>query len=112
MRELLEQCVEEGFSMEDLRDDEDPFWDPIRTERLIGVSQILLESLKVQLENELDAKILSTEGKQAGTLRIEVWPLAADGTPGVPDSEAVENPEELLGTRMDFIIRVVNAQRL
>lgn len=113
MRELLQRCEEEGFEvLDELANEEDPFWDPIEAERLIGVAQVLLEGLLAQVEIQLDARILSPEGSQAGVLRLELWPVAKDGTPGVPDDEAVDDPEELLGTRMEILLKVVTAAGL
>merc|ERR1719343_965333 len=95
-----------------LTPDDDPLWDPIEEERLIGVSQVLLEGVLLQVEHAFDARILSTEGHQAGMLRVEIAPLGRDGTPGVPDNEVVDDPEELLGTRMAVLVHVVRATEL
>lgn len=84
----------------------------MEAERLIGVARVLLEGLLLQVENELDARILSMEGRQCGTLRVEVWPLANDGTPGIPDEEVVEDAQELLGTRMAILVRIPHASGL
>merc|ERR1712054_427290 len=98
MRELLERCDEEGFQVADnLREEDDPWWDPVKVERLIGISQVILESLVEQLENVIDARILSHEGRECGRLQIEIWPLSKDGSLGIPDEEVVE---DLLGTKM------------
>lgn len=40
-----------------LQDKDDPFWDPVCLEREVGIARIFLESLTMQLENELDAKV-------------------------------------------------------
>lgn len=113
LRELLQRVEEEGPDvLSNLRNEEDPLWDPLEPERLIGVAQVLLEGLMQQVDNQLDARILSTEGKQAGTLRVELWPLSKDGTPGVPDEEAVDDPEDLLGSKMGLLLRVPRATGL
>jgi len=113
LRELLQRCEEEGLEVADgLRSEDDPLWDPIEVERKIGVAQLLLEGLLLQVENQLDAKILSTEGKQTGTLRVEVWPVAKDGSPGIPDEDVVEDPQALLGSRMAVLLRVPKATGL
>merc|ERR1719476_1241285 len=66
MRELLQRCEDEGLEVaHTLTLEEDPFWDPVEDERLIGVAQVLLEGLLMQVSNELDARVLSTEGHQA-----------------------------------------------
>ncbi|CAE8734433.1 unnamed protein product [Polarella glacialis] len=44
LRELLQRAEDEGLeAIRDLPNEEDPLWDPIEVERLIGVSQVLLE---------------------------------------------------------------------
>lgn len=113
LREILQRCEEEGFEVADqMADEDDPLWDPIVVERLIGVSQVLLEGLLLQVENAVDTRILSSEGHQAGMLRVEVVPLSYEGTPGVPDSEIVDEPEDLLGARLGCMIHVVRASDL
>mmetsp|Transcript_33352 Transcript_33352/g.74298 ORF Transcript_33352/g.74298 Transcript_33352/m.74298 type:complete len:1101 (+) Transcript_33352:77-3379(+) len=107
LRELLERCSEEGYeAAERLPKEDDPFWDPIEDERLIGVAHILLQGLLMQVENQLDARVYSTEGRQTGTLHLEVWPLGKDGTLGIPDEDAVDKPEDLIASRMDLMVKV------
>mmetsp|Transcript_54861 Transcript_54861/g.158708 ORF Transcript_54861/g.158708 Transcript_54861/m.158708 type:complete len:993 (+) Transcript_54861:204-3182(+) len=113
LRELLQRCEEEGFEIvEGLSDEDDPLWDPVEVERLIGCSQVLLEGVLLQVEHAFDARILSTEGHTAGTLRVEISPMGRDGTVGVPDDEVVDDPEELLGTRLAVQVHVVKASQL
>eukprot|EP00929_Paragymnodinium_shiwhaense_P051397 TRINITY_DN2586_c1_g4_i1.p1 TRINITY_DN2586_c1_g4~~TRINITY_DN2586_c1_g4_i1.p1 ORF type:complete len:1134 (+),score=428.70 TRINITY_DN2586_c1_g4_i1:175-3576(+) len=119
MRELLQRCEEEGLEVaEELTNDDDPFWDPIESERLIGVAQASLKGLLMQVENQLDCRLLSTEvvgtaaPKQVGSLRVEVWPCAQDGSLGVPDEEVVDEAEELLGTQMTVVVKVLRASGL
>jgi hypothetical protein len=113
LRELLQRCEEEGLeAASSLRNEEDPLWDPVEVERLIGVAQVLLEGLLLQVENQLDARILSTDGHQSGTLRVELWPVSKDGTPGIPDEEVVDEQEELLGSKMTILLKVPNATGL
>lgn len=110
MRELLERCDEEGQEVANsLHNEEDPWWDPVKVERLIGVAQVILEPLTEQLENAIDARILSNEGRQCGKLHVEIWPVSKDGKPGIPDEEVLEN---LIGSRMVILLRVVRATDL
>jgi hypothetical protein len=113
LRELLQRCEDEGVeAAQNLLNEDDPLWDPVEVERLIGVAQILLEGLLLQVDNQLDARILSTDGHQSGTLRVELLPLAQDGSVGVPDEEVVEDPEELLGTKMALLLKVPYASQI
>eukprot|EP00913_Durusdinium_trenchii_P012425 g11665.t1 len=53
LRELLQRAEEEGLeAVQDLPNEEDPLWDPIEVERLIGVAQVLLEGVLLQVENK------------------------------------------------------------
>eukprot|EP00927_Polykrikos_kofoidii_P022755 TRINITY_DN2114_c0_g1_i1.p1 TRINITY_DN2114_c0_g1~~TRINITY_DN2114_c0_g1_i1.p1 ORF type:complete len:1118 (+),score=270.95 TRINITY_DN2114_c0_g1_i1:165-3518(+) len=119
MRELLERCEEEGIeACENLSCEEDPFWDPIEVVRLIGVAQASLKGLLMQVENTLDCRILTTEvlgvvaPRQVGSLRVEIWPCGKDGTPGVPDEEVVDEPEDLVGSSMQILLQIVRAKGL
>jgi len=113
LRELLQRCEDEGIqAAQNLQNEDDPLWDPVEVERLIGVAQILLEGLLLQVENQLDARILSTDGHQSGTLKVELWPVARDGTLGIPDEEVVDTVEDLLGTRMSILLKVASAAQL
>jgi len=113
LRELLQKCEEEGVEVASaLRNEEDPLWDPVEVERLIGVAQVLLEGLLLQVDNQLDARILSTDGHQSGSLRVELWPVAQDGSPGIPDEEVVDDVEDLLGTKMSILLKVAHAAEL
>eukprot|EP00931_Biecheleriopsis_adriatica_P076794 TRINITY_DN5046_c0_g1_i1.p1 TRINITY_DN5046_c0_g1~~TRINITY_DN5046_c0_g1_i1.p1 ORF type:complete len:1104 (-),score=351.24 TRINITY_DN5046_c0_g1_i1:229-3540(-) len=110
LRELLQKVEDEGLeAVRDLPNEEDPLWDPIEVERLIGVSQVLLEGVLLQVENKVDARILSSEGQAVGTLKVEIIPIAKDGTLGIPDEEVVDEPEELLGTCMKILVAVPQA---
>lgn len=83
--------------------DRDPFWDPPEP-LLVGTSYLSLKNLGYTLENELEAKILSSEGADGarGVLSISYWPCDASGH-GEPDEELlVEEPKELLGKEIHF----------
>jgi len=129
MREILQQCEDEGFEILDqISDQQDPFWDPVEIERQIGVAQASLQGLLMQVENQHDCRILSTEvlgvassrqdadkvraPHQVGSLRVEIWPCGRDGSPGIPDDEVVDEPEELLGSKMTVLVQVIRAASL
>ncbi len=83
--------------------DRDPFWDPPEP-LLVGTSYLSLKNLGYTLENELEAKILSSEGADGarGVLSISYWPCDASGN-GEPDEDLlVEEPKELLGKEIHF----------
>lgn len=113
LRELLQRVEEEGAEVADNMDDEDdPLWDPIETEKMIGSAQILLEGLLLQVENGFNSRILDSEGHQVGQIKVEIVPLAADGSANIPSAEIVDDPEDLLGCCMGAAINVVRATGL
>jgi hypothetical protein len=60
IREMLEEFFDTG-DLPKLDRNEDPFWDPPNP-ILIGQSFLQLEPLGVQIENQLEAAILSIDG--------------------------------------------------
>ena len=112
MRELFEKYCEDPASVSTVSEETDPFWDPIQTQRFVGSARILLESLTMQLENEVDAKIMSEEGKAVGILHCEIWPLSSAGEQIIPDNEIVEEPGMLIGKSMKFKVKVTKASGL
>ena len=112
MRELFESFCEDKTVVDTLIDEQDPFWDPVQTDKLIGTARILLESLTMQLENEVDAKIMSAEGRPVGTVHIEIWPLSKSGSTTFPDDELAVDANDLMGTKLWFKLRVKEARGL
>lgn len=61
MRDHLNQYFEDGVIQNYSDKEKDPFWDPPEP-LLIGTSYLSLKNLGYMLNNDLDAKILSSEG--------------------------------------------------
>ena len=110
MRELLNEYYDKG-ELPDFSDkDKDPFWDPPEP-LLIGTCYLQLKNLSYMLDNELEAKIMSTEGNEGvrGKLAIKYYPCDASGE-GEPDDELlVEEPNELLGKEIHFRVEIDRA---
>lgn len=95
MRDLVNEYFESGV-LPNLPQEEDPFWDPTEP-MLIGQSFLSLKNLSYLVENEVEAKILSSEGASGvrGTLNIKYFPTDFEGT-GEPDEESLpDEPEDL-----------------
>ncbi len=60
MRDLVNEYFDTG-DLPKLSHDEDPFWDPPEP-LLIGQSFMSLKNLGYLIENEMESKILSSEG--------------------------------------------------
>merc|ERR1711871_563210 len=52
---------------------------------------------------------MNSFGEKAGTLKVEIWPVGSNGEPGIPDEEIVD---ELLGTKMELLVKVISASGL
>lgn len=113
MRENLNTFFDTGAIPDFSDKDKDSFWDPPEP-LLIGTSYLSLKNLGYTLENELEAKILSSEGAEGarGLLSIKYWPCDSKGT-GEPDEELlVEEPQELLGKEIFFRVEIELAKNL
>ena len=95
MRDLVNEFFDSG-NLPKLSHEDDPFWDPPEPQ-LIGQSFMALKSLSYLIENEMVAKILSSEGNSGvrGKLSVKYFPTDDHGT-GVPDDDMLpEEPEDL-----------------
>lgn len=113
MRENLNEFFDTGSIPDFSNKDKDVFWDPPEP-LLVGTSYLSLKNLGYTLENELEAKILSSEGAEGarGLLSIKYWPCDSTGT-GEPDEDLlVEEPKELLGKEIFFRVEIEFAKNL
>lgn len=113
MRDCLNSYFEDG-KIPDFNDKQkDPFWDPPEP-LLIGTSYLSLKNLGYMLQNDLDAKILSSEGAQGtrGSLMIKYWPCAADGVGEAADDVMCDEPHELIGKEINFRVEIDHAKGL
>lgn len=60
------------------------------------------------LNNDLDAKILSSEGAQGvrGNLLVKYWPCAEDGIGEADDDVMCDEPSELVGKEIWFRVEI------
>jgi hypothetical protein len=115
IRELLNNFFDNG-ELPDFNDkDNDPFWDPPEP-LLIGTSYLTLKSLGFTIENELHAKILSSEGKAGtrGMIKLSFTPCDKEGDPDNIDDDLLveEDPKELLGKEICFQVNIGEASDL
>uniref|UniRef100_A0A0G4FCX4 Kinesin motor domain-containing protein n=1 Tax=Chromera velia CCMP2878 TaxID=1169474 RepID=A0A0G4FCX4_9ALVE len=115
MRDWFENFIEAGEEgsgcLAFLEEEEDPWWDPIPGDRPIGTAQLLLEPLSMQLESESTVRVVDSSGRVAGSLQVGVFPVSPEGGE-VAEECLVEDPEELIGTRMDFKVKILSAAGL
>jgi hypothetical protein len=81
---------------------------------LIGQSFMALKNLGYMVENEIDAKILSSEGSSGvrGALAVKYFPTDDTGENEPEDDMLVEEPEELLGKAITFRLEIASAKGL
>ncbi len=113
MRSNLNQYFEDQTIPDYSDKDKDPFWDPPEP-LLVGTSYLSLKNLGYMLNNELEAKILSSEGAQGvrGYLKLEYWPTARDGVSEPSDDMLVDEPLELVGKEVFFRVEIQSAASL
>lgn len=106
MRELYARFVDDPSCLAEVTSDVDPFYDPPESQ-LIGVAHILLEPLAYQLDIQQKTPVVDYQGNTVGSLAVELVPCTPDGaTEGV---DLVDSPDELVGRRMDLLVRVKSA---
>eukprot|EP00002_Diphylleia_rotans_P034349 TRINITY_DN7368_c0_g2_i2.p1 TRINITY_DN7368_c0_g2~~TRINITY_DN7368_c0_g2_i2.p1 ORF type:complete len:836 (+),score=169.73 TRINITY_DN7368_c0_g2_i2:118-2625(+) len=114
MREFYQKFID-GEEM-NMSQENDPFWDP-NEPVLIGVATVYLKSVTYYIEFDDDVDLLDYKGKHEGTLHIKVLPCTDKGVPLIEfddteDQYYIEEPEELIGRRLDFIVEISYARGL
>lgn len=83
--------------------EEDPFLDQIQP-LLIGQSQINLDSLAYLFDNPVNASIIGTTANIIGKLEMNIIPVDQDGESEINEDLLPDEPSELVGQRIDFIV--------
>lgn len=81
---------------------------------LVGVSFLTLKNLAYMCENKLEAKILSSEGKNGvnGLINLSYAPCAENGIDEPEDDVFCDEPHELVGKTINFRLEIENASGL
>lgn len=106
MRDLLEEYRQ--ASRPEILPEEDPYWDPPQ-EHLIGKAYYLLKPLSLLFDNPATLHIISSSGGEAGSLRMNIIPVTAEG---VPLEDGPESSEELIGTAINFTVEIEEATNI
>ena len=95
MRDLVNEYFDTG-DLPKLTRDEDPYWDPPEP-LLIGQSFMSLKNLGYLIENEIESKILSSEGSSGvrGVLSVKYFPSDDTGRQEPDEEDLPEEPEDL-----------------
>ena len=82
--------------------EDDPYWDPPE-EHLIGKAYYSLKALGLLFDDPFDLHIISTQGGDAGNLKMNINPVYID------EEFCPESPEEVIGTKISFDIEISEA---
>ncbi|CAG9328446.1 unnamed protein product [Blepharisma stoltei] len=98
LREMLDEQT-------DPSPEEDPLWDPPE-ENILGKGYYSLKPLGLLFDNPFNILIISTSGGDAGLLKMNIVPTDEDGS---MLDEGPENPEELIGSLINFRVEIHEA---
>ena len=112
IKELLEKHFEDPSSIQELKEEEDPFFDYAQ-HHCYGQGFLKLLSIAYLLDNPIDLTIVGDSG-QVGMLSVNLIPVNRDGEEIEEDDELfdefVDDPTQLLGSRLDFKVVIATAE--
>ena len=111
MRDFVQTFHESGGQMIDVNPEDDPFIDdpePI----LLGQGYYKLEPLAYIIDNPATVSIIGTTSEVQGKLEINIIPVDTDGIGEYPEELISDEPMDLIGNRLDFIVEISKATDL
>ena len=108
MRDLLALYDDKGEIPDN--EIENPFID-VPEPILIGVGSYRLEPLSYLIDNPVVINLIGTTFKTHGKLDVNIIPIGPEGQSmeEMPDELIPEEPEELLGQRIDYVVQINKA---
>ena len=107
IKDLLEEYHMTN-AIPELKQNDDPFWDPPAHLR-VGEGYLKLMSLAYLLDNPVELIIVGDEG-EAGLLEVNLIPTNNNGEPLEEDDsifeEFIDDPNELIGQKVNFQIKI------
>jgi len=77
---------------------------------MLGQGYYALKPLAFLIDNPCTIPIIIQGGKSKTKMNVNVVPCDASGDPdGIPEEMFTDNPEDLRGHRMDFIVEIDDA---
>lgn len=70
----------------------------------IGQAYYRLEGLAYLMDNPATVSIVGTNSQIMGKLEINVVPVDFDGQSDIPDDMVPDDPADLIGNRIDFVV--------
>lgn len=78
----------------------------------LGMAYYRLEGLLYMMDNPATVSIVGKDSKIVGKLDVNIIPCCEDGDTELPDEMLPENPEDIIGQRIDFIVDIKKASDL
>lgn len=98
-------------SVQELDPEEDPFIDPVEP-LLLGQVYYKLEPLAFLIDNPSVISIIGQDLQVMGKLEVNIIPVDEDGESEIPEDFIPDEPEDLEGRRIDFIVEIKQAKDL
>eukprot|EP00730_Choanoeca_flexa_P004716 TRINITY_DN11781_c0_g1_i2.p1 TRINITY_DN11781_c0_g1~~TRINITY_DN11781_c0_g1_i2.p1 ORF type:complete len:975 (+),score=271.67 TRINITY_DN11781_c0_g1_i2:494-3418(+) len=93
--------------------EEDPFQESFEKQVHIGFCSVYIKNLAYLVEVEQSLNIMSYRAEPKGKVDIEILPCDERGRPTPElDDVFIDNPDELLGQRVDFLVHIKAARNV
>lgn len=107
MKDVINSYQDTG-AVQELDPEEDPFVDPVEP-LLLGQVYYKLEPLAYLIDNPSTISIIGQNLQVMGKLECNIIPCDEDESEDIPDELIPEEPEDLIGKRIDFIVEIKQA---
>jgi len=107
MRDLLSTYEDKG-EIPELMPDDNPFYDAPQPQ-LIGEGYYMLQPLANLIDNPAQINLIGRTFEVFGKLNVNVIPVDPSGSEDLPDEMIPDEPEDLIDTRIDYIVQIEQA---
>lgn len=107
MRDLLSTYEDKG-ELPELMPEDNPFYDAPQPQ-LIGEGYYMLEPLANLIDNPAQINLIGRTFEVFGKLNVNIIPVDQDGNEDLPDEMIPDEPEDLIGSRIDYVIKIEQA---
>jgi len=108
IRELVNNYFDTN-QIPEMEGENDPFWDPPQPQ-MIGFGYYKLEPLAYLIDNPHTVSLIGSDQKGlVGKLEVNILPTDASGWDEPPEDIIPNQPEDLIGKRIDFVVIIEKA---
>lgn len=108
IKDAFNAFQDNNYQLPEMDPNEDPFIDQMEP-LMIGTAIYKLEPLAYLMDNPTSVSIVSSTSQICGKLEINVSPVDTDGESEVPEDNFPDDPMDLLGQRIDFVVEIKKA---